>query len=139
MKTVKFELAKILKYIGFPQGNSERVYLLSNYDKMIEGFIIKKDKAPIEITADIPTYFEVWNWLWTENKFRILLSASNQRWNEVHGIVTGINGIVPMSYHTGEESYKATDHYSNYKNPEEAIVGAIDYLVEKGFLTNTND
>lgn len=124
LKRVSFSVAKALKEAGYPQ---EGVWYYSP-----DGRIGEAVPDPEDYLA--PTYLQAWLWLWREKKYRILLSASNQRWDEVHGIVTGTDGEVCQSYHRGEKAYDATDHRANWQDPEEAITEAINHLVEHKLL-----
>lgn len=123
MKIVNFEVAKAIKELGFPQTHD---YGNNNYDS--KGTFGK----PLYSDGFVaPTYIEVWLWMWREKKFRILLSASNQRWNEVHGIVDGKNGKVETIWTVLTPCYNITDHYANYTDPEIAIENAIEFLLKK--------
>lgn len=124
MKRVTFEVAKALKDAGYPQEYCN-CYLDENGNRLT--YVTYN----IKIIYACPTYLEVWLWLWREKKYRILLSASNQRWDEVHGVVDGVNGIVETSWHRGLPGYDATDHRANHTDPEKAIIAAIEYLVDK--------
>lgn len=127
LKRVSFKVAKAIKEAGYPQGDGK--YFAE------DGLIVTKDKdTKFLCRYYIPNYLSVWLWLWREKKYRILLSASNQRWSELHGIVTGIDGEVCASYHRGVKAYDATDHYANWRDPEEAVIAAIEYLVEHKLL-----
>lgn len=131
MKLVTFEIAKCLKEIGYPQHSLNEVTSLAYND---EGEIWEMrdfDQNPYLEYYSICTYFDVWLWLWREKKYRILLSASNQRWNEVHGVVDGVDGIVETSWYKGMAGYDVTDHRANHTDPEEAIIAAVEYLVDK--------
>lgn len=126
MKRVTFETARWLKEVGYPQDKEFTAYY--NEDGiLIKPYVFHTGNE----VADAPTYLEVWLWLWREKKYRILLSASNQRWDEVHGVVDGVNGIVETSWHRGLPGYDATDHRANHTDPEKAIIAAIEYLVDK--------
>lgn len=126
MKRVTFETARWLKEVGYPQDKEFTAYY--NEDGiLIKPYVFNTGKE----VADAPTYLEVWLWLWREKKYRILLSASNQRWDEVHGVVDGVDGIVETSWHRGLPGYDATDHKANHTDPEKAIIAAIEYLVDK--------
>lgn len=126
MKRVSFKVAKILKEAGYPQDQTVSHY--TSWGELVYYGIAGEDGF------DVPTYFDVWLWLWREKKYRILLSASNQRWNEVHGIVDGVNGIVETSWYKGLPGYDATNHNANHIDPEEAIEAAIEFLVNNSNL-----
>lgn len=138
-KRVSYKIAKALKEAGYPQGITRDVYVIKEDCRTcIEypiGVCISSSVAlPQDYIADIPFALDVWLWLWRQKKYRILFSASNQRWNEVHGIVTGTDGEVCESYHRGAKAYDATDHDANWSDPEEAIEKAVEYLVDNKLL-----
>lgn len=136
-KRVSVKVAKAIRDAGYPQSRYEAFYVERNYNSFKEGILY--EACNIEINANIPfvsapTYVNVWLWLWREKKYRILFSASNQRWDEVHGVVTGTDGEVCQLYHRGVKAYDATDHRANRHDPEAAIISAIDYIVENNLL-----
>lgn len=128
MKIVSFEIAKALKEVGYPQDRQRYQYGYEGnlVDLVRDGGICYGPVAP--------TYLEVWLWLWRKKKYRILLSASNQRWDEVHGVVDGVDGIVETSWHRGLPGYDATNHRANNTDPEKAIEQAIEYLVDNNLI-----
>lgn len=115
MKRCSFKVAKALKEAGYPQGITNNFYAssrrysdISNRD-IFEGYILDNTENRALSDCDIPTYLEVWLWLWRE-KHRFLECA----------------------YKEGRFfNYKTS--YS-YADPEETIVAAIEYLVSNKLL-----
>lgn len=130
MKEVPFNIACALKKAGYPQSMTRGIF----YNKEGEPLLVTNVNDRLEYDTYAPSYFDVWLWLWRTHKFRIMLSASNQRWDEVHGIVTGVSGEVCKTFYRGIPAYDATDHFANYKDPEEAIVGAVNYLFNNDLI-----
>lgn len=118
MKRVSFEVAKAIKDAGYPQENlTDKVYLL-NCDK--EGKLAHYNSALYYDCAVAPTYLEVWLWLWREKKIAIpadYFGYENNYWES----------CVPIDNDKFE-------FFSHMKDPEEAIIAAIEYLVTNKLL-----
>lgn len=106
MKRVSFEVAKALKKAGFPQDYENAK---DTYTNLNGGIWVK------------PTYLDVWTWLWREKKIFIETSI---HFDPVKGYY-----ITAFIY---------SDDLSRYmeakKDPEEAIIAAIEYLVQNKLL-----
>lgn len=115
-KRVSFSVAKALKEVGYPQGITRDVYFIKEDGKTcIEypiGVCISSSVAlPQGYIADIPYAMDVWLWLWREKHIAIeLLHTFKQGWG---------SNLLRYHYH---------------KDPEEAIIAAIEYLIENKLL-----
>ena len=109
METVSFKVAKAIKNAGYPQGQEEYAYR-SNGDIYI--FEDMFDHIP-DYCCDAPTYMEVWLWLWREGGFHIY--------------VNGLNFDIYTKDRTMHGEAANND-------PEEAIIAAIEYLVENNLI-----
>ncbi len=115
-KRVSYKVAKAIKEAGYPQGDTDEVYVL-------ETLCMGSSVSPKGVTlpshfammvsgsfADIPTYLDVWLWLWREKKFSIDVDCYNcDKWT------TDINSV-------------------EFNDPEEAIIAAIEYLVDNNLI-----
>lgn len=113
MKRVSFEVAKALKEAGCPQWSTEEANDAKlAYDCDGELWEIRYfDQNPQDYYT-APTYLDVWLWLWREKgiKYEIVKSGTHVLCKE--------------------EPYKF--HYE--KDPEEAIIAAVNYLVENNLI-----
>lgn len=131
MKEVSFEVAKALKEAGYPQGNTAKCYLcyltadLNQFYK--KGQIVDNEEGEwATLTSDlvdIPTYLDVWFWLWRERKIEILPAYDEY-------------GCVRISF--GQDCEPKILRFHNGKSvshdPEEAIIAGIEYLVENDLI-----
>lgn len=124
-KLITFEVAKVLKEIGYPQGITDKCYLTTDHNHFYkEGQIVENEDGEWTVLtknlADIPTYIEVWMWLWRVKKIYIDINCIQ---------CSEYNTEVSIWHDYGEYQYacQSTD-------PEVAITQAIDYLVENKLL-----
>lgn len=134
MERVSFKIAKAIKEAGYPQDMEQVSYgysinsfgyfddpydydALYNYHRTHPGETINFDlMCRFEEGCEYcvaPTYIEVWLWLWREKKIYF--------------------GIESESYpHTGT----CLNDYEDipYLDPEEAIIAAIEYIVENNLI-----
>lgn len=119
MKIVSFEVAKYLKEAGYPQGNTEKVYLLKDYEKMKENWVIFREKCIYtDFIADMPTYFDVWLWLWREKNIYINVVSTFEK--------TCVIAIWKLE----ERIFFKTKCI----DIEDALISAIEYLVENDLI-----
>lgn len=104
MKRVSFEVAKALKEAGYPITGSSFCYNLDG--ELVEEWKPNKDYI------DAPTYLEVWPWLWQEKDIKFLISEGT--------CVIRIHGIFQK--------------YFAHSDNEEAVIAAIEYLVENNLI-----
>lgn len=122
-KIVSYEVAKALKEAGYPQeydvfGGTTCHYKNENTIQHHSMIGLYED---IECAA--PTYLDVWLWLWREKKIRIETGDM------------GIYKIYDATEWVDNYGYHLIDLSNNVLNdPEEAIVKAIDYLVENNLI-----
>lgn len=119
LKKVSFEVAKALKAAGYPQ----YPIIPSYQDDILKKFIEKRE----DLCDNVPTYFcpaylEVWPWLWREKRIFIEPSV---HFNLVKGyyvtaFIIGLGDNVSKHIETS--------------GIEEAIITAIDYLVESNLI-----
>lgn len=110
MKRISFKAAKALKEVGYPQNYAFNV---SVYDKEGKEVAIGDTDIPLNCDAILaPTYLEVWLWLWREKHIAVEAdySFANDDWFD-----GGICG-------------------SKFNDPEEAIVAAIEYMVDNNLI-----
>lgn len=113
MKRVTFEVAKAIKEAGYPQKLQEGTAfyaengLMDVYDSELYELF-----DPMYCTA--PIYLEVWLWLW---KRGVKIELGNDYDNDT---------IIPF--------YGANFIDGIYENPEEAIIAAIEYLVDNDLI-----
>ena len=115
MKRVSFKTAKALKEAGFPQDKGEYYYSYT-------GHLFHEKEAEDEETESLffeasyaPYAMEVWLWLWREKNIDI-------------DIITDVNRNVIAVF--GED----IDDAPVDSDPEEAIVQAIEHIVENKLL-----
>ena len=128
MKKVSFEVAKALKEAGYPQGNTDKCYLTADHNQYYKKgqIVYNEDDYWTILTknlADIPTYIEAWLWLWREKNIRFDVEDlwdANLSYPE-RGCASNTNQLGGIC--TPEVS-----------DPEEAIIKAINYLVDNDLL-----
>lgn len=102
MKRVSLKVAKAIKEAGYPQKECAE---------------LKMRNLPERI--DMPTYLDVWLWLWRENKAAIMLDLLQRNsWAQAF--------LWQPSSNTGI-SFECID-------PEEAIKSAIEYLADNDLI-----
>lgn len=108
MKTVTFKVAEAIKKAGYPQEKlTDKVYLV-NGDK--EGNLAHYTSALFYDSIVAPTYIEVWLWLWKEKKYSINVDC-----------------------HIGGK-WSTDMSMEDYPDQEEALIAAIDYLVDNDLI-----
>lgn len=119
MKRVSFGIAKCLKEAGYPQEYSKAYY--DAYGEIIELY----PKKDIEYFV-APTYLETWLWLWRAKEWFLKIIPSKK--GEFHFQI--------LQYDKEYEdwhSYGVASH-SCFHDPEEAIIAAIEYLVDNDLI-----
>lgn len=113
-KRVSFKIAKAIKEAGYPQEYDGIIcsFDMPYYNKEGEQFVPRV--ANKERFATCPTYTDVWFWLWREKKIRI----------HIKDFYGGLDVSESLS------SYNSV----NYSDPEEAIIAAIEYLVDNDLI-----
>lgn len=101
MKKVSLEIAKVLKDAGYPLTYNE-----VEYEEPWGGINSYIDYN----NPNLPTYIDVWLWLWREKKYPIDIDC----YNAAHWSTDIVSG--------------------EFTDPEEAIITAIDYLVENNMI-----
>lgn len=129
MKIVTFEVAKALKEAGYPQewNDTEFYYTESGELKRgddYEGNSIEDIMYYQRYAVTAPYCVEVWLWLWREKKIAIGCPYENT-----------YNYWFANMYAENDESLKFWKYSSEECNdPEEAIIAAIQYIVEQQLL-----
>lgn len=123
MKRISFKVAKVIKDAGYPQiGNMnyasvDGATVMSDVTITIPvGELIDTNDYLGYVSSDFisaPTYLEVWLWLCKEKEIEIEVFNTNYGWYCL------LNNDYQCDY--GE-------------NPEEAIVAAIEYLVDNNLI-----
>lgn len=143
MKRVSFEVAKALKDAGYPQPQTDvwgyvnhpnncyftgrHSYWDENRERRLEWDEVNEFHAVDDWIDEIepsfygsaiaaPTYFETWCWLWREKKIAIDCGCDVIGDNHWFSFITHLNTI------------------KSGNDPEEAIVEAINYLVENDLI-----
>lgn len=110
LKRVSFKVAKSIKDAGYPQGP------LPFYD--ISGDLWEDGISDhFYFPCFAPTYMEVWLWLWREKRFPIDAECMEKLQKEV----------APNMWENGILTER-------YDDPEEAIISAIDHIVENDLI-----
>lgn len=116
MKRVSFEVAKAIKEVGYPQkGNAHSTYYDEQYKETFIPFECNRSRDYLA-----PTYLEVWLWLWREKHIEFAPTHNS------------------IEFAQGDESLwlKSIDipELATKTDPEEAIIKAIEYLVENNLI-----
>lgn len=111
MKRVSFKVAQAIKEAGYPQDYGDFYY---DYNKCIQ----KRGNCYVNCKCVAPTYIEVGFWLWREKK----ISISTSKLENTFGclVLTNLNKPLFIA--------------DNLSDPEEAIIAAIEYLVDKDLI-----
>lgn len=139
MKRVSFKVAKAIKEAGYPQEYKGYRYTTKKcrgryvgsqgnnaWYEFDEGELVDGNRFNLfhSSSAYAPTYLDVWLWLWREKKIAIGCPYENtyNYW------FTNINAdndksFILWKFSSGES-----------KDPEEAIIAAIEYLVENDLI-----
>lgn len=136
-KRVSFEVAKAIKKAGYPQGKTDKIYLLSPIDvdlacrefgllplngdyKIGEMLNSARYSKYGIITCDAPTYLDVLLWLWQVKGIHIDIVSSKLG--------------TQMDIWDSEQHNIMGDNTVFYSSPEEAIEAAIKYLVDNDLI-----
>ena len=123
MKRVSFKVAKAIKQAGYPQEKKDGTALYPVNGEFKGKLCSYNSDAPERDKQSIvaPTYLEVWLWLWREKKCYIQHELCFRNDNESSFVcVDKINNIAWVK--------------SLSEDPEDAIIAAIERLVEKDLL-----
>lgn len=130
MKQVSFKVAKAIKENGYPQWQTPYVYVIKEYNignaTVAVGEIMpnygedSNHICPLGEFADIPTYLDVWLWLWREKKIYI----------DINCIQCSEYSVDVSIWH----EYGGYHYECKFTDPYEAIISAIEYLVENNLI-----
>ena len=112
MKRVSFNVAKAIKEAGYLQEKTDYYY---DYNECIQ----KRCNCYVNCKCVTPTYLEVWLWLWREKK--ICINCNYDKYN-----------LIPMWWCNNEDGINYNT--PNFDDPEEAIIGTIEDLVDKNLI-----
>lgn len=112
MEKVSFKIAKALKEAGYPQ----YINILDGYDIRGEETIAYSSSKRLEYVA--PTYMEVWCWLWREKEIKIVPEPRQK-----------VFVYIKASFYELLKEFA-----SGFEDPEEAIIAAIEYLVDNNLI-----
>lgn len=120
-KRVSFKVAQAIEEAGYPQWDTESADNSQlAYDCVGELWEIRYfDQNPQDYYS-APTYLDVWLWLCRENSAKITLEV----WRGI--TISGWGSSIE-----GESFYK---EFHGFADPEEAIIAAIEYLVDNGLI-----
>lgn len=115
MKRVSFEVAKALKKAGYPQEQyinrvGEYIGYSNYYTINNEHYKLCRTREHIEYYAS--TYLDAWLWLWRKKKSIIQVLFDGEWYCQST---------------TANQAFSSSD-------PEEAIIAAIDYLVDNDLI-----
>lgn len=118
MKQVSYKVAKAIRNVGYPQGNTDKCYLTTDHNHFYkEGQIVENEDGEWTVLtknlADIPTYIDVWLWLWKEKSTYIQVGRE----------------YCTLSFKWGDSCT-----FIMQATPEETIEKAIEYLVENDLI-----
>lgn len=122
-KRVSFEVAKAIKEAGYPQGNTQGQYAqMTYYDNGLQREIKEGDYFGefIILGIDVPTYLDVWLWLWQVKGIHIDIVSSKLG--------------TQMDIWDSEQHNIMGDNTVFYNSPEDAIEAAIKYLVDNDLI-----
>lgn len=108
MKRVSFEVAKYIKEVGYPQANYGSSYSVNG--QALYGAITENEYYA-------PTYLNVWLWLWREKSIQVDIESKIDF--TVESLIFDKNDCL-------------TEVVG--KDPEEAIIAAINYLVKNTLI-----
>ena len=111
MKRCSFKVAKAIKEAGYPQEKlTDKVYLV-NCDK--EGKLAHYNSALYYDCVVAPYAMDAWLWLWREKKimFHLYYNVCHCCWSCIFN-----------------------DYIQTGNDPEEAIIAAIEFLVDKDLI-----
>ena len=118
-KRVSFKVAKAIKEAGYPQEWNDTEYYYTENGELkrcddYEGNSIENIMYNQRYAVPAPFALDVWLWLWREKKKR----------------------IHTRDYYGGLAVSESSSSYDsvNYSDPEEAIIAAIEYLVDNDLL-----
>lgn len=118
MKRVTFKVAKAIKNAGYPQDeiNITKIgwYNQAGIYTTELPFLWEGDDMFVAIA---PTYLEVWLWLWREKRFPIDAECMEKLQRKI-------------AYNIWENGILS----ERYDDPEEAIISAINYLVDNNLI-----
>lgn len=128
MKIVSYEVAKAIKEAGYPQDNVKYIHKVKSFPMYYNGDYVPDyeyfylnyiSDFDFQLCVAAPTYVEVWFWLWRTKKISINI-------DHLHGIFWGAN--------TYGEYVKNGDGKPEHNDPEDAIMDAVNYLVDNKLL-----
>ena len=118
MKRVSFKVAKALKEAGYPQEKHNGMYFKDGDDTPLNIIVKSVLGGNVdEYLISAPIVFEVWLWLWKEKGIYLNIDSKVRN-------MTGVLIIID------EKAIKFIEE----NDPEEAIVSAIEYLVDKDLI-----
>lgn len=123
IERVSFKVAKAIKEVGYPQNKYKNFFVEKDYNSFRIGNLY--EPCNMEISSEVPfitapTYLEVWLWLMREMKIHIDISTHFDSIKGYYNIaIICCNGL-----------YKSIEA----EDPEEAIIAAIDYLVDSNLI-----
>lgn len=130
MKRVSFEVGYAIKEAGYPQGNTDECYLTADHNQFYKkGQIVDNTEGEWTVLtknlSDIPTYLEVWVWLWNEKNIKICVEPKVS----VNGNNENIEVYILAPFYALPHSMIRL-----YNNPEKAIIDAIEYLTDSNLI-----
>lgn len=117
MKRVSFKVAKAIKEVGYPQDSD--IYYYDSYGNL--NVYESYSTMCLHNGYRAPFYLDVWTWLWNEKNIQI----TPKRWTQPSCIGSTIevcNCLLHEMYNLDKTG------------PEEAIIAAIDYLVDNDLI-----
>lgn len=137
-KRVSFKVAQAIKEAGYSQYGSCDDY----YNQ--EGHVVSKFCDINKLIYPAPTYLDVWLWLWRTKKVELSLNYGMKlndvdetlyclpldRHSKSHPHMKYL--IQDMNYDCNKCCSSGLNH--EHADPEEAIINAIDYLVDNNLI-----
>lgn len=127
LKRVSFKVAMLIKEVGYPQGETDKVYVVKDKrlplygNRIEEGSLIDSEFRDFSLCIDAPYTMQVWLWLWREKGIYIDIA---------HYYSSDEATIWDKKYN----KIKSIDCFGKYQDPEEAIIAAIEYLVTNDLI-----
>lgn len=112
-KVVSFKVAKAIKEAGYPQDKFNNVQYYTKSGHL--SYLYQYGVPYYEVDCFAPTYLDMWLWLWQEKNLRIEIIDCD---------------ITTQCYATINNSRDTM----LFNSPEEAIIAAINYLVDNNLI-----
>lgn len=119
-KRVSYKIAKALKVSNYPKEDNSITYIYCDGELMSLKVFYSKGRD-FEELLNAPTYLDVWLWLWRTKGFYI-------------DIAHYYNSDEVTIWDNNYNKIKSIECMGKYRDPEEVIEKAIEYLVDNDLI-----